>query len=114
VYRAAAALPQGDRESAVLGLRDRLRIMADAAGATPDWGTLAVAGPVTVDGADEGHLFEWAASVAVPGSVAWGDLPDPDVTVPAGPGVDQTMPLENVAPGRGRAARGRGAVHLRA
>ena len=69
--------------------------MADAAGATPDWTTLAVAGPVTGDGAQDRCPFEWTASVAVPGAMAWHDLPDPDPAV-RGP---VRVAARNVIPG---------------
>lgn len=63
--RAAAALPCDDRGRAVRELRTQLRVMAVAAGATPDWRTLTVSGPTEMAGADEWSRFEWAASVAV-------------------------------------------------
>ena len=90
IYRAAAALPDGDRQSAVDGLRDQLRIMAVAAGATPDWTTLAVAGPVEMAGAEDRTRFEWTASVAVRGATVL-DLPDPDALPPVRPVDDATM-----------------------
>jgi hypothetical protein len=67
IYRAAAALPHEDRIRALDGLRGQLRIMAVAAGTTPDWTTLVVAGPDEVAGAQEPTRFEWHASVVVHG-----------------------------------------------
>jgi hypothetical protein len=67
IYRAAAALPHEDRTQALDGLRGQLRIMAVAAGATPDWTTLTVAGPDVVAGVQECIRFEWHASVVVHG-----------------------------------------------
>ena len=74
IYRAAAALPDDDRQSAVDGLRGQLRIMAVAAGATPDWTTLVVAGPVEMAGAEDRTRFEWTASVAARGATVLDDL----------------------------------------
>ena len=93
LYRAAAALPFGDRGFAVHGLRNQLRIMARAAHATPDWTTLTVTGPVTIEGAQDRCLFEWTACVAVPGALAWDELPDPEPIVPNGTTADDTAPL---------------------
>jgi hypothetical protein len=67
IYRAAAALPHEDRTRALPGLRGQLRIMAVAAGATPDWTTLTVVGPDEVAGAQAPTRFEWHASVVVHG-----------------------------------------------
>jgi hypothetical protein len=67
IYRAAAALPHEDRSRALDGLRGQLRIMAVAAGATPDWTTLRVAGPDEVADAQQRMRFEWHASVVVHG-----------------------------------------------
>jgi hypothetical protein len=78
ILRAAAALPDDDRETAIETLRDQLRVMAAAAGCTPDWTTLTVTGPTEMPGADERTRFEWAASIAVHGSPAPDALPDPD------------------------------------
>ena len=99
IYRAAAALPDDDRQSAVDGLRGQLRIMAVAAGATPDWTTLVVAGPVEMAGAEDRTRFEWTASVAVRGATGF-DLPDPDALRPAGTVDDATMAfcLDGVTP----------------
>lgn len=77
ILRAAAALPFDDRERAIDVLRDQLRVMAAAEGGTPDWTTLTVAGPSEMAAAEEETRFEWAASVAVHGTVL-GALPDPD------------------------------------
>jgi hypothetical protein len=77
IYRAAAALPHEDRIQALDGLRGQLRIMAVAAGATPDWTTLHLAGPDEVAGAQEPMRFEWHASVVVHGVTRSFRLPDP-------------------------------------
>jgi hypothetical protein len=100
IYRAAAALPDDDRQSAVDGLRGQLRIMAVAAGATPDWTTLVVAGPVEMADAEDRTRFEWTASVAVRGATVLDDLPDPDALPPAGTVDDATMAfcLDGVTP----------------
>ena len=84
IYRAAAALPDDDRQSAVDGLRGQLRIMAVAGGATPDWTTLVVAGPVEMAGGEDRTRFEWTASVTVRGATVLDDLADPDALPPAG------------------------------
>jgi hypothetical protein len=76
IYRAAAALPHEDRNRALDGLRGQLRIMAVAAGATPDWATLRVAGPDEVAGAQQRMRFEWHASVVVHGVTRSFRLPD--------------------------------------
>ena len=91
IYRAAAALPDDDRQSAVDGLRGQLRIMAVAAGATPDWTTLAVAGPVEMADAEDRTRFEWTASVAARGATVLDDLSDPDALPTAGTFGDATM-----------------------
>ncbi len=62
-YRAAAALPYNDRNRATAGLRGQLRLMATADGATLDWSTVAVEGPVTSTGLHGAMWFEWTASV---------------------------------------------------
>ncbi len=49
-YQAAAALPYNDRVRVVADLRGQLRLMALADGATPDWSTMTVEGPVEVTG----------------------------------------------------------------
>ena len=77
IYRAAAALPYEDRTRALAGLRGQLRIMAVAAGTTPDWTTLTVAGPDEVAGAQARMRFEWHASVVVHGCTRSFRLPDP-------------------------------------
>ena len=68
--RAAAALPHGDRDRAVDCLRQQLRVMADAACATPDWTTFTVTGPVVMPGAEPAARFEWTASVVVTSAAA--------------------------------------------
>ena len=62
-YRAAAALPYSDTAGATAGLRGRLRIMALADGAHPDWSTLTVKGPVEVPDLRARAWFEWTATV---------------------------------------------------
>jgi hypothetical protein len=93
IYKAAAALPHDNREWATDGLRDRLRIMAGAAGATPDWTTLVVTGPTEMDGAPDPTRFEWTASVAVPGGSVLDAPPDPDALLTAWAAADDTMPF---------------------
>jgi hypothetical protein len=97
IYRAAAAVPHANRESAIEGLQGQLRIMAVAAGATLDWTTLAVAGPTEMAGAGDRTRFEWTASVAGQGVSILDTLPDPDVIPPACDAVsyaaDETMPF---------------------
>jgi hypothetical protein len=97
IYRAAAAVPHADRESAVDGLRGQLRVMAVAAGATLDWTTLAVAGPSEMAGEGDRTRFEWRASVAVHGVSVLDGLPDPDVVPPAchapSSAANETMPF---------------------
>ena len=92
IYQAAAALPHDNREWAVDGLRSQLRTMAVAAGASPDWTTLAVTGPTEVGGAQERACFEWTARVAVHG-VSADVLRDPDVSPPPGSAEDATVPF---------------------
>jgi hypothetical protein len=67
IYRAAAALAHDDRAQAITGLRDQLTLMARAAGATADWSTLTVEGPVAVASGPLQPCFEWAACVTVDG-----------------------------------------------
>jgi len=93
IYKAAAALPHDNRESALDALRGQLRIMAVAAGATPDWTTLAVTGPMHMAGAEERTRSEWTASVAVQGVTLLDALPDPHFVPPAATVRDATMPL---------------------
>jgi hypothetical protein len=62
-YRAAAALPYPDTAGATAGLRGRLRIMALADGAHPDWSTLIVEGPVEAPDLRARAWFEWTATV---------------------------------------------------
>lgn len=93
IYRAAAAVPHVNRESAMDGLRGQLRIMAVAAGATLDWTTMTVTGPTEMAGAGDRTRFEWTASVAGQGLSILDTLPDPDVDPPASYDVDETMPF---------------------
>jgi hypothetical protein len=93
IYKAAAALPHDDRESAAAGLRDQLQIMAVATGATPDWTTLAVAGPTEMIDPAYRTRFEWTASVAVQGVTVVDALPDPEGFPPARTAEDCTMPF---------------------
>ena len=87
IYKAAAALSHDDRSSATQALRGQLRVMAVAAGATPDWQTLQVIGPMEMAGAEARSRFEWTASVDVRGVA----LPDPDLfLVPDCPGLADT------------------------
>jgi hypothetical protein len=92
ICRAAAALPHRDRRRAAEALRDQLRIMAVAGGRTPDWGSLAVTGPVEVTSTRHGVHFEWTGRVAVNGSAPV-LLPDPDVLLPHPWADDATMPF---------------------
>jgi len=78
VYQARAALPHQNRGRATEGLRDQLTIMALAAGVTPDWSTLAVAGPTEMAGTPHGARFEWTGRVAMRGFSPLAALPDPD------------------------------------
>jgi hypothetical protein len=91
IYQAAAALPHDDRRSAAAGLRGQLQIMVMAAGATPDWTTLAVVGPTEMAGAADGTQFEWRASVAVQGVPVFDALPDADLVQPVWTVADSTM-----------------------
>jgi hypothetical protein len=93
IYQAAAALPHANREWAVHGLGCQLRIMAMAAGGTPDWTTLAATGPTEVAGAPERARFEWTASVTVRGVSVVDVLPDPDAFPPARTAGDTTLPF---------------------
>jgi len=96
IYRAAAALPHEDRTQALDGLRGQLRIMAVAAGATPDWTTLTVAGPDVVAGVQECIRFEWHASVVVHGVTRSFRLADLVAWPPADTGECLTAPLPAV------------------
>ncbi len=91
IYRAAAALSCNNREWATAGLRDQLRVMAIAAGATPDWSTLAVNGPIEIPGVHGRIWFEWTGTVRVDG----GDLPDEplDLLGPTPRHPEETMPF---------------------
>jgi hypothetical protein len=103
IYRAAAALPHEDRTRALPGLRGQLRIMAVAAGATPDWTTLSVVGPDEVAGALAPTRFEWRASVVVHGgsrSLRLADLV-PWLPVDADGDDCRTAPLPVVCRGEG-------------
>lgn len=91
IYKAAAALPHDNRESAVDALRGQLRIMAVAGGVTPDWTTLDVVGPTEMAGAEDRTRFEWRASVAVPGATLLDAPPDPHTLSPAGTAEDATV-----------------------
>jgi hypothetical protein len=93
IYQAAAALPHANREFATHGLGGQLRIMATAAGGTPDWTTLAVMGPTEVAGAPERARFEWTASVAVCGVTVVDALQDPDAFPSARTAGDDTLPF---------------------
>jgi hypothetical protein len=97
IYRAAAALPHENRAAALDGLRGQLRIMAVAAGATPDWTTLIVAGPDEVAGAQQRMRFEWHASVVVHGVTRSFRLPDLVGCPAADVGECLTAPLPVVA-----------------
>jgi hypothetical protein len=65
LYRAAAALPNANREQATAALRDQLRVIAAAVGRVPDWTTLLVDGPTEVPGWHGRSWFEWTATVSV-------------------------------------------------
>jgi hypothetical protein len=65
ILRAAAALPDDDRQRATQELRQQLHVMAVAADVAPDWSTLTVTGPTEMEEADQGARFEWTAVVAV-------------------------------------------------
>jgi hypothetical protein len=97
IYRAAAALPHENRAAALDGLRGQLRIMAVAAGATPDWTTLIVAGPDEVAGAQQRMRFEWHASVVVHGLTRPFRLPDPVACLSIEAGECLTAPLPVLA-----------------
>ena len=97
IYRAAAALPHENRTEALDGLRGQLRVMAVAAGATPDWTTLTVAGPDEVVGAQQRMRFEWHASVVVHGLTRSFRLPDLVPCPSADVGECLTAPLPVVA-----------------
>src|SRR4051794_12264440 len=92
IYQAAIALPEDNRVAATDRLRGQLRIMASAAGATPDWRTLAVIGPVEMPGSEAGTRFEWTARVAFLGGIVLEAFPDPCM-LPARPNADDTVPL---------------------
>ena len=78
IHQAAAALPYQNRSRATKALRGQLTVMAFAAGLTPDWSTLAVAGPTEMTGTQQGARFEWTGRVAMRGSSPLVALPDPD------------------------------------
>ena len=63
-YKAAAAVPYVDPARAVSELRGQLRVLAGIDGATPDWPTLRVDGPVEVIGVQGRVWYEWTATVA--------------------------------------------------
>jgi hypothetical protein len=66
--------------------------MAVAGGRTPDWGSLAVTGPIEVTSTRHGVHFEWTGRVAVDGP-APALLPDPDVLIQHPWADDATMPF---------------------
>ena len=103
IYQAAAALPHTNRDWATYGLVNQLRIMSVAAGATPDWTTLVVTGPVEVDGAPERARFEWTARVTVRGVRIVDGQPDPGSFPPARGAENATQPfrLDDSSPDRG-------------
>ena len=80
ILRAAAALPHRDRQRATEALRQQLQVMAAAGDVTPDWSTLAVAGPTERADADPEARFEWAAVVSAQATAA----ADPRPAVAAG------------------------------
>ncbi len=61
-YQAATALPYDDLVRATAGLRGQLRPMAIADGATPDWSTMVVQGPVEVTGLHGATWYKWTAT----------------------------------------------------
>jgi hypothetical protein len=93
IYQAAAALSHQNRGRATEGLRDQLTIMALAAGLTPDWSTLAVAGPTEMTGTQHGARFEWTGRVAMRGSSPLVALPDPDAFPQHPAASDATLPF---------------------
>ena len=93
IHQAAAALPHRNRGRATEELRDRLTIMALAAGLTPDWSTLAITGPTEMTGTQHGARFEWTGRVAMRGSCPLAALPDPDVVLHHSSVSDATMPF---------------------
>jgi hypothetical protein len=96
IYRAAAALPHVNRMQALDGLRGQLRIMAVAAGATPDWATLEVAGPHEVADTQSPTRFEWHASVVVHGGTRLSRPADLTACQPVDAGECGTAPLPAV------------------
>jgi hypothetical protein len=107
IYQAAAALSHQDRGRATEGLRDRLTIMALAAGQTPDWSTLAVTGPTEMTGTQHEARFEWTGRVAMRGSSPLVALPDPDAfpQYPAANGDTVPFAVDSSWNGPGRAER---------
>jgi hypothetical protein len=93
IYQAAAALPHQNRDRATEALRDRLTIMALAAGLTPDWPTLAVTGPTEMTGTQHGARFEWTGRVAMRGSSPLAALPDPDAFLQPSAASGDTVPF---------------------
>jgi hypothetical protein len=67
--------------------------MSVAAGATPDWTTLVVMGPVEVDSAPERARFEWTARVTVRGVGIADGQPDPEPFSPARSAENATLPF---------------------
>ena len=97
IYRAAAALPNDNRDRATLGLRGQLRLMALAGDGMPDWSTLTVAGPSAVVGARGRTWYEWRATLVVDGGISPDD-PDPTPSLlPSAPRETETL-LEETAP----------------
>ncbi len=94
-YSAAAALPYVDRERATAGLRGQLRLMAMAAGSTPDWSTLTVSGPSEAPGARGRSWFQWTATVEVAGGEHLLDSSVEALLVPLARGerIDVSQPL---------------------
>jgi len=107
IHKAAAALPHHNRARATEGLRDQLTIMALAAGLTPDWSTLVVAGPTEMPGTQHGARFEWTGHVAMRGLSPLVALPDPDAFLqhPAADGDTMPFHVDSSWQGPGRAER---------
>ena len=99
IYQAAVALPHDDRVVATDQLQRQLRVMAAAAGATPDWTTLAVTGPTDMPDAEAWTRFEWTASVTFRGGAFLGEVPDPDWLPSLSTAEDDTIPIRRWSPG---------------
>jgi hypothetical protein len=107
-FRAAAALRYNDRQRAAAGLRGQLRVMAATVGATADWSTLTVEGPVETHGLYGAVWFEWSATVAVTGGRKLPDDGALDAAVrPAG---SADADVKDTAPQRGAPGVGEPAV----